>query len=460
MAAAAHALQPGAAPQGASRMCQWGHERRHVVRAQERAAARRAEAGGAAQQGAQLVPQGGGGGPGAGERRCNGDRPAEWYCPDCDCAMCAECSWEKHAALSYLATRGPYARNPRYHSLERIAEEDRWHMSVASRTILPLLVLALVAIAATGAAITPDYADSELCPMVDAARKHSTRIDTRIFQWYKKKFHRVCVYEDSFWKAFTDVWVRNVLTDSDSLLLIFAQLPSLVAGYCGVVYVFAPFVGAVLSCIAAAVVALELRFRAPHYILQRADRINGYLGSPPPPITLPRERADIHALDKWLYRGSRYWRYFGFFYRISKGVLRSTAKHLALGAVALRIASIGLGLHPLLRGLAILHGMGGTIRAQEQWFTGWSGDRVQDTLVDLAWQHTKHHPRFQRLLCIASVLLTCGAIVWLFVTKSLKRQEEAFFAQRDGQFLGAPRGPSVRAPRIGGPQGAAAAAGP
>ena len=93
-----------------------------------------------------------------------------------------------------------------------------------------------------------DYVDedylrrSDICPAIQSFQDCLAWIDTLLFYHFKDTLMSSCSTEDNFWKLLLDSWVRTVLTDSDSMLLLLRTLPNaLLIHYTARTFIVPPF---------------------------------------------------------------------------------------------------------------------------------------------------------------------------------------------------------------------------
>ena len=71
-----------------------------------------------------------------------------------------------------------------------------------------------------------DYFYSSICPVTEKIRRWIFRLDHALLPVVKGQLGNWCDIEDSFWKMFSDLWIRGVLTQTDSYTLIIMKIPS------------------------------------------------------------------------------------------------------------------------------------------------------------------------------------------------------------------------------------------
>ena len=95
------------------------------------------------------------------------------------------------------------------------------------------------------------YSTEQHCPATQTLRT-AARHDTVFYYHTKSHLSVLCEHEDSMWRFFTDLWVRGVVTQTDSWYLLFVQFKSACVGT-ALVLVAIPFFCVFTSCVCCAV---------------------------------------------------------------------------------------------------------------------------------------------------------------------------------------------------------------
>lgn len=145
----------------------------------------------------------------------NCKKGADVYCVDCTRELCIFCTTLLHHPDTKLE----------WHSLEDIVKEDaRPEVKIISPILLELILVSGAVFFFSGTGISPDYFSGEsYCPGVGRVRYWIARFDANVFFFLKNEFAQYCDCEDSYWRFFMDTWIRSVLTNTDSWILLLAS---------------------------------------------------------------------------------------------------------------------------------------------------------------------------------------------------------------------------------------------
>jgi hypothetical protein len=143
----------------------------------------------------------------------NKKEPAKVYCVDCKKPLCKFCV----ALLHHPTTKAEK------HSIEELDADQS--LEILTPILLDLLVLGGVVFLMSGSSITPEYFQgTSYCPGVTRARSAFVKYDPNLFFYFKADIAKYCDLEDSYWRFFMDTWIRGVLTETDTWLLICSEL--------------------------------------------------------------------------------------------------------------------------------------------------------------------------------------------------------------------------------------------
>lgn len=186
--------------------------------------------------------------------------PAFVYCCECGMALCFRCDSRLHA--SDALSLDPYGKPMRSHRVERIVEGG----GVA--LLSPLLELGVVVVAfgavrlmlsAATRMLSVDYFFESVCPVVSRLRFAVFRIDHALYPIMRGILGTWCDTEDAFIKIFIDVWVRGILTSTDSFALLVMKTPSALAALL-VILASASLLAIPYAAIATTIRGIELCF--------------------------------------------------------------------------------------------------------------------------------------------------------------------------------------------------------
>jgi len=226
--------------------------------------------------------------------------------------------------------------------------------------------------------VSEDYLTrANMCPVVDIVRESSAHLDPHFFYWYKASFMSWCNYEDSFWKLLTDTWVRGLVTETDSSLLIFVNLPQALLFEVVVVIIMVPIFSLIYALLLNVVYAIELCLPKTDG-LQKIERIIHFfditnaIGSSQmdssAPETKQRRRKATDCLDDWTYWYQRKMKYFNYFYNTASQSMKYFAWQVTMALVSFRLMCVWLGLGGYIRDLLAALGWQMKIVTHQMWF--------------------------------------------------------------------------------------------
>ncbi|CAK9035534.1 Prostaglandin F synthase [Durusdinium trenchii] len=312
----------------------------------------------------------------------NAGLEADLYCVDCEAYFCWSCSgrWHHPGGCNEL------------HSLEHIVKDE----SKGLRILTPLLDELLVGLAAylliSGLReyVDKDYLRrSDICPGIRTLQDGLAWVDTLLFYHFKDTLMTSCSTEDNFWKLLLDSWVRTVLTDSDSLLLLLRTLPNaLLIHYMARTFIVPPFAVAyaVLLVVVRSLEARLPRTRLLRFLASLAQRVSALSARfvsynlQAPAKTLPRVRPSQDLGEWWVYWSGRQVRWFHFYYSAAKECTTLLLANVMRLTVLFRCLGLLLGVGKLVRWLLDMAGLQEEIRMQQSWFQSvhhmWDTDQL------------------------------------------------------------------------------------
>mmetsp|Transcript_26455 Transcript_26455/g.63116 ORF Transcript_26455/g.63116 Transcript_26455/m.63116 type:complete len:490 (-) Transcript_26455:119-1588(-) len=317
---------------------------------------------------------------------------AEVYCVDCKKVMCKFCTTLLHH---------PDTKNEQ-HSLEDIVKENEDGVMPEVKIISPIL-LDLILVAAgmffyfSSAGISPEYfSGASYCPGLARVRYWTARFDANVFFYFKNELAQYCDWEDSYWRFFMDTWIRSVLTNTDSWILLFASFLKAATFEEFLRIIITPVVAAVYATLAYIVRSIEFWLHKILYerlegsthtvtkLLQRLSRVvqfirvSSKLGIDSVELAPPTHRRKRPASDiaeYFVYAWRRRFRLLDYYRAQARAVCNLLLKGSLLAATALRIFCILFGGTPLLS-LAHLLGFGARADRHRDWFTEVTGTPV------------------------------------------------------------------------------------
>lgn len=277
-------------------------------------------------------------------------KQAEYYCPDC--------AWIRGwpPTFSEECMRRIHFPGTRYefHSVEKI-DYDHQAVRLVSPLMRELLLMSLVlAVVHSASNMLDTYAHGRsLCPAVDYVRGYAMRADAGLFYVFKGWLASFCDSEDSFWRLFIDAWARNVVTDSDSFVLLLVTLHRSILFNASVVVFVAPLL-ALIYALVSSVVRFAERILIPDNAATR--RIESALNKMcilqrfasgrlrrAPPQTHRRMRASMHIIDSVVYNVKRLLRTVTFQIARAGSMLNALVFSTLIAAVLFRVGCIVFG---------------------------------------------------------------------------------------------------------------------
>jgi len=184
---------------------------------------------------------------------CPGIGGKEIYCVDCKIILCEPCSRRLHH---------PHTKDET-HSLEEVypVEDDGYGIYIFTPLAKPFFVVACIWFFWHSIRIPEEYAvQHNICPTMNVVYRLVSWVDSSIFYLVKQELSSHCATEDAVLRVYMDLWVRSIVTDTDSFALVGATLlgPQLIA------YIAACFVWISILSFSLAVLVYCLHDRVLH----------------------------------------------------------------------------------------------------------------------------------------------------------------------------------------------------
>lgn len=302
---------------------------------------------------------------------------AEIYDVDLDKCFCRFC-----AVLVHHPTT-----NFEENSLEEIITHEN-PLKIFSPVLLDLCLLYAVSWIMSGPGVTPEYFNGQsYCPALSRGRRWLAQLDANLFFYWKARMSQFCDWEDSYWRFFTDTWVRGILTNTDSWLLILSEF----------IYAFifeefmrtlvTPFVAIVYAIVASIVEFVE--WHLSQILLKEHKDTLGCIGEVmsrisfasrlvikekkvPPPPTYLRKRPMKDWVELAKYRYGRHIRLVRFYKAQAQTACRFILQGSLQAAIAIRALCILLGNSALLKAVELV-GLSDLGKQHVTWFAESTG---------------------------------------------------------------------------------------
>jgi hypothetical protein len=271
------------------------------------------------------------------------------------------------------------------HSVEELTENWKREGVHLLSPILPEIIATLVFMRIFNNVnmISEDYLTrANMCPVVDIVRSYSAHLDPHFFYWYKASFNSWCNYEDSFWKLLIDTWVRGLVTETDSSLLVFVNLPQALLFEVVVVIIMVPIFSLIYALLLNLVYAIELSLPKTDN-LQKIEHIISFFDitnaigcsqmDSSAPETKPRRRKATDFMDYWTYWVQRKTKYFNYFYNTAAQSMKHFAWQVTMALVSFRLICIWFGLGGYIRDLLAALGWQVKVATHQMWFQDAAG---------------------------------------------------------------------------------------
>lgn len=318
---------------------------------------------------------------------------AKFWCVNCKKKYCTDCVLQHHFPRSVQEK----------HSIEELTETfAKRGVHFLSPIIPEIMVLAFVTLyLRRWAWVSEDYLTrANFCPIVDHARSWFAWLDPHLFYYFKASFNTGCNSEDSFWKILTDAWVRGIVTESDSTLLVLMNLPQALVFELGAVYLVVPIVATLYAIVLNLVYQIELMIPQTDMWLAIEKFTNMFDITTNPyispseailsdmdktaPETGYRLRPAMDFLDWFYYVKSRKLKYYRYFFNTTSHSISNSIWQLTMSVVVFRLGCCWLGLGSFVRWFLSLFGFRGVITKHQAWFGSRSGSVFVNE--DMVWQ--------------------------------------------------------------------------
>lgn len=267
--------------------------------------------------------------------------------------------------------------------------------------------------------------------MVSTVRSNVAWVDANLYARYKEQIFGWCDSEDSFWRFFLDLWVRGIVTDTDTTVLVMQTLPQAVLFDMVLLIVLCPIVAVFYAVLAALCRALEEyvgRTPETEELERQALTVAGYWGqafgtvTSAPPQTAVRINSQTDPIEHALYMYNRQVRNVGFYFNSTYDYLQYAVQQWLVGVTVTRLACIWFRLGPVLRVLwsSLFHG---TVAQHRAWFVGAHDDfltekflwKLGKSMGTVAIQFTKYLPDIAKVcLSIWFVLSVVTLIAFIY----------------------------------------------
>jgi len=321
----------------------------------------------------------------------NCKKTADVYCVDCKRELCLFCTTLLHHPDTKFET----------HSLEDIVKEDaRPEVKIISPILLELILIAGGFFFFSGTGISPEYFSGEsYCPGLGRVRYMIARFDANIFFYFKNELAQYCDWEDSYWRFFMDTWIRSVLTNTDSWILLIASFVKAVTFEEFLRIIITPVVANLYAVLAYIVRSIEFWMHKIFYehfegqnhtitkVLDRiskvvqslrfADKLGIHAKLAPPTHRRKRQATDVAEYFDYMWR--RRFRLLEFYQAQAHAVCNLLLKGSLIAATLLRVLCIFFSnSRPLTPFLEAAHFLGLGTRADRhlEWFTDVTGTPV------------------------------------------------------------------------------------
>lgn len=292
------------------------------------------------------------------------EKVARSYCPDCEKSLCnACCAREHHPGTDHEK-----------HSVEEIVINDTSGIKFLTPVIDELLIFIVAVFIWTQIKITERYLHTpDVCPLSNYIRETVENYDSGMFYAFKVPLSTYCNMEDSFWRLFTDMWVRNVVTDTDNLVVLGFSFFWAIFFHMTLLQILVP----VISVFYAVFVTIfeQIENRIPQYaVLQHIEKwaskvnIAGSSGDAPPMTHWRRRRYDDYV-ELFYYATSRWSRQFIYFYSSTADTLTMVVKYPLYVCSGCRLMCIVFRLGSLIRWFCQKFGLDAFMSEHIDWFS-------------------------------------------------------------------------------------------
>jgi hypothetical protein len=219
-----------------------------------------------------------------------------------------------------------------------------------------------------------------LCPALGWGRRRFSRFDGNLFYYFKSSLSKYCDAEDSFWRLMADAWVRGIVTNTDSWLLLFQTLPMAVMVEEFLRIFIAPIVAVLFSLLAILTCFFERRLPRNPVLLSATDVMTKWspaskvtaAGNPPPP-TLFRKRPMKDFLELISYAKDRQLRRLQYHRQHALALFQLLLRLSVALSVSVRVLCLISGVGPLIRSVVMFVGYSEVVNQHQSWFTKVTG---------------------------------------------------------------------------------------
>jgi len=325
----------------------------------------------------------------ASKSKCgNCTQPAQVYCVDCAKELCKFCTTLLHHPDTKMEK----------HSLEDIVQKSdgvKPEVRIISPILLDLIVIAASFFLLSGSGIKEDYFQgASYCPGLGRVRWSVARLDANIFFYWKNEFAQYCDWEDSYWRFFMDTWVRGILTNTDSWILLISAFIRALTFEEFLRVIISPIVAYTYAVLAYCVQMVEFWLHSflyeklegdDHTVTKWLKRISKVVdrfhfaqtlgiidGKKPAPRTHRRKRPSTDFAEYVTYMWGRNFRMLDYYQSQARTACNVILKGSLAAAVLIRIFCILFGGTPFVA-LAWAVGQGARAEQHREWFKTHTG---------------------------------------------------------------------------------------
>lgn len=276
------------------------------------------------------------------------------------------------------------------HSLEEIVDDESTGAKIISPLLEEVLLVSVIAFAFWQPLIGHDYLhNGNVCIVTQYIKKGVSMIDSKAFYMFKPALNSYCDIEDSYWRLFLDLWVRDVVTDSDSVMLLATSFLSAWLFKGALVIACVPVLAAIYGVMFATIAKVEdlipsnnAPVRVMEKIVKKLNVVDFMVGDggDAPPMTKRRSRRSMNYVDYVWYEQNRIFRDFTHFFSATAGVLEKMLTWPMYFAFVARSLCMAFHLGPVLNAIFSLISPR-TIASHSDWFQGVSHKEYTDRLL-------------------------------------------------------------------------------
>jgi hypothetical protein len=220
-------------------------------------------------------------------------------------------------------------------------------------------------------------------------------VDAKAFYMFKDFLAISCNTEDSYWRLFLDFWVRTIVTDSDSiLLLVMSFIPAYLFKH-AIVLVLQPIGAVVFGLLFTIIASVENRLPSSSTPLQKLaqkvkklnviDFSKADCNCDCPPLTHRRERRDKNYVEYLWYEQNRVFRDFAHFSATTSLLLEAMITQPMVLMLKLRILCLVVPLGSMIRHITMLiPPVAPMVEMHQDWFRQSSRNGYADSLLHSA----------------------------------------------------------------------------